>query len=158
MKRLIVVLALLGSSACEIDERDESGFTPSGPTAVIIRVEGPQEVRVGEAVQYKAFSKSAISNTELDVTASASFLSTRLTFSTGGRAVGASEGQTEVEAIFSGASSRMTVNVIGAAVATPPLVTPPTTPTPPTVKARTSRVPRRGGPPRRVSRASRGRS
>ncbi len=133
MRRFYLLAAIVACSSCgSCEEAIDQVLPPSSPTTYASsRIEGPAEVRVGEAVQYRLFARLLGSNQETEVTTSASWSTIpqgRLNVSASGSAVGSSEGSTMLSGIISGISASLGVNVV-AASATPPTDTvPPTTP------------------------------
>ena len=130
LKRVLLIVSILALPGCDACEE-----TPTGPSNLaLVRVEGPAEVTVGQQVSYRAFARPLGGNTDVDVSGIVQWWSSpaRLTFSAGGAATGASEGQTVVTALLvdNDVEGRLTVNVVGVPVVEEPLP-PPTSPTPP---------------------------
>ena len=153
MRRFYLLAAIVACSSCgSCEEAIDQVLPPSSPTTYASsRIEGPAEVRVGEAVQYRLFARLLGSNQETEVTTSASWSTIpqgRLNVSASGSAVGSSEGSTMLSGIISGISASLGVNVVAASA------TPPTDTVPPTTPAAACHRPRWSNRPRCWSRAT----
>lgn len=134
MRRFYLLAAMVACSSCgSCEDAIDQVLPPSSPTTYASsRIEGPGEVRVGEAVQYRLFARLLGSNQEEEVTTSASWSTIpqgRLNVSASGSAVGSTEGSTMLSGIIMGISASLNVNVVAAAATPPTDTVPPTTPT-----------------------------